>query len=215
MEARRALSPPDDRPLLIFLAGPNGSGKSTFYEQHLAALGLVFINADYINRLLPDVPRRDELAQQLADVTRAHLLTCHISFATETVFSDPVGAKLAYLKNARKAGFRVHLIFVGVPSPQLCNMRVQHRVANGGHTVDPQKLGRRYTQSMLNLDAALSIVNSADIIDNSESQRPHRLIARFEAGQLIALSEDLSPWFSASLREFLQREGLHTGADLT
>lgn len=35
-------------PLLVMLVGPNGAGKSTFYEAHLQALGLPFLNADVL-----------------------------------------------------------------------------------------------------------------------------------------------------------------------
>ena len=44
----------DERPVLVVLAGPNGAGKSTFFAQHLHGLGLLFVNADHIARLLRD-----------------------------------------------------------------------------------------------------------------------------------------------------------------
>src|SRR6266850_6678661 len=51
----------DERPLVVVLAGPNGAGKSTFFAEHLHGLGLLFVNADHIARLLreaePRLPR--------------------------------------------------------------------------------------------------------------------------------------------------------------
>ena len=46
--------PLDRRPLIVAIAGPNGAGKSTFYELHLAAAGLPFVNADVIAREMSD-----------------------------------------------------------------------------------------------------------------------------------------------------------------
>lgn len=39
------------------------------------------------------------------------------SFVTETVFSDPVGAKVRQLEEAVSGGFDVQLIFIGFESP--------------------------------------------------------------------------------------------------
>jgi predicted ABC-type ATPase len=38
----------DKRPIIVALAGPNGAGKTSFYEAHLKASGLRFINADIL-----------------------------------------------------------------------------------------------------------------------------------------------------------------------
>lgn len=45
--------PLDNRPVIVALTGPNGGGKTTFYQAHLAPVGLRFINADVFARELP------------------------------------------------------------------------------------------------------------------------------------------------------------------
>ena len=102
-------------PVLIFLAGPNGAGKSTFFEAYLRALGFPFVNADIIATNLrdraPGALESDRLAFQTAEELREAHLVAGISFCTETVFSDPHGAKLEFLKRARSASYSVFLIF--------------------------------------------------------------------------------------------------------
>ena len=42
----------DGRLVLTVLAGSNGAGKSSFYERYLRPLGLPFVNADEIAKVL-------------------------------------------------------------------------------------------------------------------------------------------------------------------
>lgn len=160
--------PEDTRPHLYFLAGPNGAGKSTVFKLLLEnGAPLPFVNADVLARTLNGIPDPDVLAQRLAEVMRAHLAECRTSFATETVFSDPNGSKLDYLRKAKEQGFHVVLIAVWIPSPAASAARVRARVENGGHTVPADKLARRYSASMKNLKAALGFVETAIVLDNS------------------------------------------------
>ena len=62
------------------------------------------------------------------DAARAQLLADGESFVTETVFSDPVGAKLQFLRDAIAANYRVTLYYVGISSAQLSEARVSQRV---------------------------------------------------------------------------------------
>lgn len=89
---------------LIFLAGPNGAGKTTYYRTFLRASGLLFVNADELSRML-GVPNKE--AAKFADEARALLVANGESFITETVFSDPVGAKLDFLRRAIATGYEV------------------------------------------------------------------------------------------------------------
>lgn len=70
-----------------------------------------FVNADVIAKIVKGFPAADSLAQGVADLMRKHLVQQTTSFATETVFSDEVGSKLQYLKDAEELGFRVLFIY--------------------------------------------------------------------------------------------------------
>jgi predicted ABC-type ATPase len=104
--------------LLILLAGPNGSGKTTFFEEYLQELGLPFVNADRFARVLRDAEpgassdQIDRRAFDEAEGMRAALVEAGLSFCTETVFSDPIGAKLRFLEDARSRGFAVFMVFI-------------------------------------------------------------------------------------------------------
>ena len=129
------------RPVLVFLAGPNGAGKTTFFEAYLEPLGIPNVNADRIGRILHEADPRagqdaiDRRAFRQADRLRGALLEARLSFCTETVFSDPAGARLRFLDRARAAGFAVFLLFIGLRDPLLSVTRVRQRVMQGGHDV--------------------------------------------------------------------------------
>ena len=91
----------DLRPVVVALAGANGAGKSTFYHAHLRAAALRFINADALARELKIDPYA---AAEMANSLRRELIRQRESFVFETVFSDPVGDKLAFLKDAAAVG---------------------------------------------------------------------------------------------------------------
>ncbi len=90
-------SPFDARPIVLAVAGPNGAGKTTFYEALVAPAGLRFVNADDLARELELDPYA---AAEVAAGLRERLLEQGESFVYETVFSDPVGEKVALLRSA-------------------------------------------------------------------------------------------------------------------
>ncbi|HEY3757612.1 MAG TPA: zeta toxin family protein [Opitutaceae bacterium] len=176
---------------LEFLAGPNGDGKSTFFEAFLKDSGRPFINAD---RIAAALGISDAEAAAAADAARNHLLAEGISFITETVFSDPIGAELQFLRDAIAANYRVTLHFIGVSSVQLSAARVAQRVRAGGHDVPPERLERRFRQSLENLRSALTFVPEIHVYDNSSSQTPYRLVHSLQAGRTEFVSDPLPDW---------------------
>jgi predicted ABC-type ATPase len=87
------------------------------------------------------------------------------------------------LRAAVEAGFDVRLIYIAV-TPELSAMRIEQRVARGGHDVPREKLASRFVRSLANLKQAISFVPSIEIYDNS-GDMPYRLLARFENGVLV------------------------------
>jgi len=181
------------RPRLIFLAGPNGAGKSTFFEIFLKDARLPFVNADRIGAALGI---SDSEAAAAADAARAQLLAEGMPFITETVFSDPVGAKLQFLRDAIAAGYRVTLYFVGLSSAQLSGARVAQRVRAGGHDVPPERLERRFRQSLDNLRQALPFVPEVHVYDNSSAGIPFQLVLSLRAGKTEFMADPLPTWLA-------------------
>lgn len=184
-------------PLLIFLAGPNGAGKSTFCQAYLRGTGLMFVNADEITRKL-GIPNPE--AARAADAVRTELLKNKMSFITETVFSDPHGVKLQFLRDAIAAGYEVRLLYIGLSGAALSEARVVSRVQNGGHDVPSDRLPRRYQQSLQNLKAALSFVPEVQVYDNSSNREPFRQVLHLKNGQPVSVAAPLPGWLADALR---------------
>lgn len=184
------------QPLLIVIAGPNGAGKSTFYQHFLASAGLPFVNADRIAReLAPAAPEPvSAAAAEIAARERWARLERGESFVFETVFSDPAGEKVDFLRSAQAKGHRVVLVFIGLESPALSGMRVGSRVAAGGHGVPEDKIYSRFPRIFVNLAAALRFVDRTYLFDNSEVGCPYRFVALFEAGKLVRIATPLPAW---------------------
>ncbi len=174
------------------LAGPNGAGKSTFYRTYLAVLGLPFLNADV---LAAEVGMEAyEAAAQIAEARRL-LIERRTGFVTETVLSDPVGAKVDDLANAAAAGFDVHLIYIGIADADQSAERVATRVKAGGHDVPLTKIMARYQRTLDNLERAINRLPRVTLYDNSSFDEPYRQIAEFRDGHLHERTQGpIPPW---------------------
>jgi predicted ABC-type ATPase len=193
--------PLDQRPIVVAIAGPNGAGKTTFYHAHLKAAGLRFVNADELARELSLEPYA---AASLADAIRRELVRLRESFVFETVFSDPVGEKLAFLKEAGQLGYTTVLCFIGTSGPEVSEQRVAMRVSQGGHDVLTEKLIARFPRVLANLKAALHQLPRVWIFDNDDLNRSFRLIAVTENGQITRLQKPVPRWLRPLLRKSKQ-----------
>jgi predicted ABC-type ATPase len=158
--------PLDQRPVMVALAGPNGAGKTTFYYAHLQPAGLRFVNADMLAQQLHIEPYA---AARVADSVRRELVKQRESFVFETVFSDPVGEKLAFLQSAAQAGYKTILCFVGTAGPEV-----------------PRVLA--------NLEASLRELPNVWVFDNNDLRTPYRLVAIFDSGRLVKLQRPVPRW---------------------
>ncbi|MEW6304531.1 MAG: zeta toxin family protein [Verrucomicrobiota bacterium] len=186
--------PLDKRPVIITVAGPNGAGKTTFYHAHLKSAALRFVNADVLTRELSAEPYT---AAAVADAMRRELVKHRESFVFETVFSDPVGDKLAFLKSAAAAGYTVCLCFIGLSGPDVSEQRVAMRASQGGHDVPTDKLVARYPRTLANLRAAVRELPHVWVFDNDDLRRPFRRVAVFENGRMTYRGEPLPKWARA------------------
>lgn len=188
--------PVDRRPIIVAIAGPNGAGKTTFYHSHLQAAGLRFVNADNIAR---ELKLGAYEAARIADALRRELVKQRESFVFETVFSDPVGDKLTFLREAADAGYTVVLCFIGTSGPEVCDQRVAMRVSQGGHDVPMEKLVARFPRIMANLKAAIREISTVWVFDNDDLRTPFRLAAVFETGKPVKLNRPVPKWLQPLL----------------
>lgn len=183
--------PLDQRPVVVAIAGPNGAGKTTFYYAHLQAAGLRFVNADTISR---ELNIDSYAAAAVAASLRQELVRQRESFAFETVFSDPVGDKLLFLRDAVRQGYTVVLCYIGISGPDVSEERVAMRISQGGHAVPAEKLVSRYPRILRNLRAALRSLPHVWVYDNDDLRQPFRLGAVCEEGRLIEMHQPVPRW---------------------
>ena len=190
-------SPLDQRPLIVAVAGPNGAGKTTFYHAHLKPAGLRWVNADV---LAGELDMEPYAAAAVAGKLRQELVDQHESFAFETVFSDPVGDKVAFLQAAARQGYTVVLCFIGISGPEVSEQRVAMRVTQGGHDVPADKLITRYPRTLGNLQAAIRDLPHVWIFDNDNLRSPFRKAAVFEQGRPVSLTKPVPKWLQQILK---------------
>lgn len=180
----------DRRPIVVAVTGPNGAGKTTFCHAHLQAAGLRMVNADAIARELDMDPYH---AAGAAGAIRDELVRQRESFVFESVFSDPIGDKVAFLKHAAQAGYTVLLCFIGIAGAAVCEERVAMRVSQGGHDVPAEKLVSRFPRILRNLEAAMRELPHVWIFDNDDLRRPFRLAAVCD-GKLLRVEKPVPGW---------------------
>lgn len=186
------MHPFDQRPVIVAIAGPNGAGKSTFYEAFLSQTDLRFINVDDIARALGIGAYE---AAKLAETLRRELVALGESFVFETVFSDPAGEKVEFLREAVERGYSVVLCFLGLDAASTSDERVAMRVLQGGHDVPVDKVVARYPRSLENLRRAIAVLPHVWVYDNSDLRVPLRKVAEFERGTMVRSKSALPRWF--------------------
>lgn len=143
-------------PRALIIAGPNGAGKTTFAKQFLPREGGLtrFINADLIAAgLSPFAPETMAVrAAKLMVEAMGEMVRKRADFAIETTLS---GRSYLGLVNSWQAiGYRVGLVFLTLPSPELAIQRVRLRVRQGGHDIPEDVIRRRFERGWLNFESA-------------------------------------------------------------
>jgi predicted ABC-type ATPase len=197
----------DDGPVLVVIAGPNGSGKTTFYEEYIAPRGLPFVNADLIAKDMEAGGEgvTDYQAAKLAEARRGDYVGKRLSFCFETVFSDRVGSKRRFFKEAQKSGYAVLLLFIGLDHVEVSRARVLQRVLAGGHGVPDRKIDERFPRTFDNLRKAIGFVDRVFLFDNSSFDHPYRPVAVCASGNVVQLFPPLPPWAQGALHRLLIR----------
>ncbi len=186
-------------PNLYIIAGPNGAGKTTASFTLLPEmLGCYnFVNADEIARGL------SPFAPELVDVQAARimlqrideLLEQKVDFSIETTLATR--SYVGLVKRAQASGYKVHLLFFCLESPEQAIQRVAQRVEQGGHGIPEDVIRRRYKKGLRNLvHLYLPICNSMLVFDNTKGEP--RIIAELRATTHTILVHDPIAWTKIS-----------------
>ena len=185
---------------LWVVAGPNGSGKTTLVQKYIGRFAhqVPVVNPDEIAAAIrPSAPGSAAMqAGRNALKLQNQYLNEGESFLLETTFSGK--RELKILQKAKEKGFKVNLIFVGLPDFKRNIKRIVRRVADGGHDVPTEDIIRRYHRSINNLAMGLTLADRAFVFDNQGKK--HQLIAVFEQGNIIRQADQFPGWFEKSIR---------------
>ena len=173
------------------IAGPNGAGKTTFATEFLPCYANCrnFINADLIARgLSPFDPDAGMLRAGRTVLERiAEFTEARADFAFETTLSGR--AYVPLLRGVKKAGFRLHLFYLWIPSPDLALLRIRDRVESGGHNVPERDVRRRFGRTLQNLFSRFTArCRHAALLRHTPRTLP-RLIFKDEAGARLTVSD--------------------------
>lgn len=183
---------PRRAPNCYVIAGPNGAGKTTFATKFLPRYADCrnFINPDLLARAYspfdPDagmLRAGRTVLERIAEFTRART-----DFAFETTLSGRTYVPV--MRRVREAGFRLHLFYLWIPSPDLALLRIRDRVESGGHNVPERDVRRRFGRTLPNLFTLYRpLLDTLHFFDNSSETR--RLIFKTEAGKTTLIDADL------------------------
>jgi len=179
-------------PTLTVIAGPNGSGKSTLSRSVNFEGRSRLLDPDTIaRRLNPSHPSAAAIAAGREVLKRtADYLDQGVGFAVETTLSSR--SRLDLIREAKSAGYVIHLVFVGLDSPERCITRIRNLAALGGHFIPDADVRRRYARSIANAAQALRTVDKARFYDNSGDSP--RLVLTAMAGKVVWQAEPTPEW---------------------
>ncbi len=193
------------------IAGPNGAGKSSFAVNFIADLNhinLIKLNADertvQLREQFPFVSQ-DELNLKAAKEIDQAVFECieggH-SFVVETVLSSEKYRDDVI--TAKEKGFKIGLIYVSLYPPELSPLRIQVRVAKGGHNVDHDKAIKRHRKSHEQLRWFASMADTLFVFDNSgDPNHPVLVALRGEGKPLKYLAHGVNPAIDNALKDML------------
>jgi predicted ABC-type ATPase len=166
-------------PSVVIVGGPNGAGKSTCAPLLVRdTLGVTeWVNADAIAQGLSAFhPASVALEAGRLMLERLHdLAGRRADSAFETTLAGRTYAR--FLRDLSTAGYKTHLVFLWLESPEVAVERVRLRVQRGGHSVPESDIRRRYQLGIRNLQLIyIPIVDSWAVFNNSESSEP-KLVA--------------------------------------
>jgi predicted ABC-type ATPase len=142
-------------PAVVVLGGPNGAGKSTAAPRLLRGSLKVeeFVNADTIAQGLSAF-RPEDVALEAGRIMLKrldHLESEGQSFAFESTLASQALARR--LERLKKGAYRIHVVYLWLPTAELAIARVAERVRAGGHDVPSEAVRRRFARGRRNFFA--------------------------------------------------------------
>jgi len=198
--------PPDKTagpPSIVVLGGPNGAGKSTAAPRLLRGALRVdeFVNADTLalglSAFRPEaaaVEASRVMLKRFGELARARR-----SFACESTLASVTLAR--HLLEWQSMGYRVHVVYLWLPSVDLALARVKLRVEGGGHDVPAPTIRRRFERGRTNFfERYLPLADRWRIYDASPAAGPTLIATGQRTGRRRIVNRDLWEQVTRSAR---------------
>ena len=115
------------------------------------------------------------------------LAALHKSFAFETTLAGR--SLVSWLGELKRNGYRVHLVFMWLPSADMAVQRVASRVRMDGHDVPEETIRRRYARGLQNFFRLYRpLATTWRLYDNSHGRHP-KLVASGAASGATRVSD--------------------------
>lgn len=135
-------------------------------------------------------------AGRMAIKLRKDCIEKGLSFNQETTLTGNSIIKL--VDKVKEKGYKVHLFYVGLNSPEIAKERIAGRVKKGGHNIPSETVEKRYYESIENLKIILPKVDLAEIYDNSKF---YTLAVVKSEGVIKSQIKDLPEWLKNIAKE--------------
>ena len=172
------------KPMVLVFAGPNGSGKSTITEYFDGIKN--YTNADEVVKAtgVSNIDAAKEVQKK-----RYESIEKKEDFSFETVLSSDYSLNI--LRKAKSEGYFIKCIFVLTVNPNINYARVLSRVEMGGHTVDKDKIYKRYKGSLSNIGELIDLCDILHVYDNSSDEKGFSRIIRKHKEDLTIFPNDI------------------------
>lgn len=173
------------------IAGPPGAGKSSLTRRLFPDwVGTSrHIDADDLHGTLDTDDLPEGTLRQVVPISKrldiAELGNRSFVIETRLVSRKPLAAAI----KLRRRGWKVHLVYLALPSMGLCWHRIRQRVARGGSDIPDEVMERAFSASLKNLSQYMETADRWLILDSS-GLRPPR-IARGRGFQAIPSQRDV------------------------
>ena len=172
---------------IIIVGGTHGAGKSTLCKELKSQLKWDYLSPQEIENKDNSVSK-ENIYKLLLKAVREKI-SLGESFIYEHIMSGNFVGKL--LKESELVGFKCHMIFLDIKSPELSLQRVKMRVKDGGHGVGFEQISTKLTESRRNFWEKYKEKSCSWVLfDNSLNQR--RVVSHFdrELGLKIVLEKE-------------------------
>jgi predicted ABC-type ATPase len=213
-------------PDLYILTGSNGAGKSTtgkFYlPAHLKETYSIFDGDKLFAKkrketykiITPSLKEAERIAgkwlheeferQVLNAINNKDHFVYEGHFPEEDNWITPLRFK--------KAGYTVHMIFLGLSDTSTSELRVLKRAKMGGHNVAPYEIERNFYGNLYQLNRRYHEIDELQIIDTSENIP--RVVAIFRNGEIDDTSpvKEIPDWFETGLPDLFHKIYIYKNA---